>query len=283
MHKDFRNPTCKIGASSMVFGNDMVENAVLLSRIVDHVEIVLFHTKGLDNIPVGEQVRQLEDAGRRSGISYSVHLPASLEIGAPDPRKRKEDIRLIRDICRRMADLKPLHYVLHVPFSPPTLVAVPGLYFKSNGAENWEDWTKRSLESLSIINEEAPESSRFLVENINYSPRFLKPFVESGLCGLCLDIGHLVLGGEPAADILEENLSWIEEIHIHGVKGREDHLCVSLLQKTLLRRCLECLVGNGYGGVLNMEVFTPEDLTGSIGALRETMEEIRADFKASYA
>jgi hypothetical protein len=68
---------------------------------------------------------------------------------------------------------------------------------------------------------------KLLIENINYSPSLLKPFIKSGFCNLCLDIGHLILGGESVSDILEDNFSVIREIHIHGVKGYEDHLCVS--------------------------------------------------------
>jgi sugar phosphate isomerase/epimerase len=71
------------------------------------------------------------------------------------------------------------------------------------------------------------ESAKFLVENINYSPSFLRPFYKKDFCNLCLDIGHLILGGESVKDILTDNLSVIREIHIHGVKGYEDHLCVS--------------------------------------------------------
>ena len=132
MHEVFRNLNYRIGASSMVFGHDLVENAGMLCRMVDHVEIVLFHTSELNNIPCTDAIRSLYEIGRKYATTYSVHLPAMLEIGARNQSRRNEDIRLIRDICFRMAKLNPLHYVLHIPLSPPTLVPVQGLYFCSN-------------------------------------------------------------------------------------------------------------------------------------------------------
>lgn len=50
------NMTCnvqpfKISASSMVFGPDLLEIISHLVELVDNIEIVLFHTPKLNNIP----------------------------------------------------------------------------------------------------------------------------------------------------------------------------------------------------------------------------------------
>ena len=55
-----------------------------------------------------------------------------------------------------------------------------------------------------------------LVENINYSPRFLNPLWKLGLCGLCLDIGHLLLGNEALLENLGSHLPVIKEIHLRS-------------------------------------------------------------------
>jgi hypothetical protein len=41
----------EIGAPSMVYGEDLLKNARTLADVVDNVEIVLFHTPSLHNIP----------------------------------------------------------------------------------------------------------------------------------------------------------------------------------------------------------------------------------------
>jgi sugar phosphate isomerase/epimerase len=266
----------KIGASSMVFGHDLVENVRLLARIVNHVEIILFHTSTLNNIPGREEISRLNEICQQIPITYSVHLPASLEIGALCPQRRKDAVRLTSEICIQMADLNPVYYILHIPFSPPTLVPVPGLYFRSIDSKKWEHWIGRSLDSLASLQEGLPQSTKILIENINYSPYFLMPFIKNDFCELCLDIGHLILGGEHVTDILADNFSVIREIHIHGVNGYHDHLCVSELPEPLLRRCLQYLYNKRFGGILNLEVFTPDHLNGSIAVLLKTLEAISA-------
>ena len=268
------NMPYKIGASSMVFGHDMVENARLLAQIVNHVEIILFHTSTLNNIPGREEIRRLNEIRQQYAITYSVHLPASLEIGALCAQRRKDSVCLASEICLQTAELNPVYYILHIPFSPPTLVPVPGLYFRSGDSEQWDQWTKRSLESLASVQEVIPQSATLLIENINYSPYFLKPFIKNNFCELCLDFGHLILGGEPVTDILEDNFSVIREIHIHGVNGYHDHLCVSELPEPMLRRCLQYLDSKQFSGIVNLEVFTPDHLNGSIAVLLKTLEAI---------
>jgi len=65
----------KIGAPSMVFGENLLENAYLLADMVDHVEIVLFYTPALHNFPSPSEIKALRKLGANEDVSFSVHLP----------------------------------------------------------------------------------------------------------------------------------------------------------------------------------------------------------------
>jgi sugar phosphate isomerase/epimerase len=259
-----------VGSPSMVFGEDLLENVQLLAGLVDHVAIVLFHTPTLHNIPGPKEVRILKNMGEQEDLSFSVHLPAFLEIASSDKKKREESVQLTKEICIKLAAIDPRHYVLHIPFSQPTLVPVPGLYFTRNDQQVWKDWTQRALEALSMLQEEIGQTNRLLVENINYSPRFLKSFWKRGLCELCLDVGHLMLGQEKVLEAITQYQDVTRMIHLHGVRGYEEHLSLSVLNKKRVSEWMRYLREISFEGTIVLEVFSPRDLEESIDILTET-------------
>ena len=258
-----------ISAPSMVFGRHLVENVKHLSRMVDNVEIVIFHTPDLHNIPKREEVDRIKEMMAEKRLTCSVHLPASLEIAATQASKREFAIKLIARIADRLADLKPETYVLHVPFSAPTLTVEPGSYFTALDGPNFAGWVRRTLASLNQVQGDTGLNQRLLVENINYSPKFLEPFWEQGLCALCLDIGHLLLGKECVRRELKQYLPIIREIHLHGVIQWEEHLALDVLPRARVRSWLDCITAYGYSGILNLEVFSPDDLKKSLQMLKD--------------
>lgn len=254
---------CIISAPSMVFGEDLVDNVQRLAGIVDHVEIVLFHTPKLHNFPDPKEIDALQKIKVREKITFSVHLPTSLEIASKEREKRDFSIRLAKELFNKMSVLEPLYYILHIPFTPPTLVPVPGSYLTKSQRPEWDIWTKRALASLETLYSVLGDTQKMLVENINYSPSFLEPFLESGFCDLCLDLGHLMLGHENVADILTKYLEVTREIHFHGVKGDEEHVSLSVMPRLLVAEWMEIIHTAGFNGVLNLEVFNPSDLEES--------------------
>jgi sugar phosphate isomerase/epimerase len=258
-----------IGAPSMVFGADLLKNARLLTEHVDHVEILLFHTPSLHNIPGPKKIRALREIGKQKDVTYTVHLPDSLEIASTDNSRRKESLRLAREICLRLEALDPKHYVLHIPFTAPTLVPVPDLYFYTGNEQDWDGWTKRALESLEVLQEGIGRDHKLLVENINYSPSFLEPVWEKGFSQLCLDIGHLMLGQEDVVEVMQHCLHVTQAIHLHGVRGYDEHLSLSVLPKNVVHGWLKCLTRASFQGVIVLEVFDPQDLVESMDLLLE--------------
>jgi sugar phosphate isomerase/epimerase len=261
----------------MIFGHDIVENAEILAQVVDNVEIVFFHTPGLHNFLSSSDFRRLARIADQSGVSYTVHLPDSLQIASPSAAKRAESVGLILELIASADAIDPRHFVLHVPYTPPTLVPVPGLYLKSIHREEWRPWLARATESLSAILEKGGPSVRLLIENINYSLSFLEPLVENGPCRICLDIGHLLLGDESVTAAIDRYQAHIREIHIHGIQGYRDHFSLALLPQDRLQRWLNQLLRIGYDGILNLEVFSPQELLVSLELLgRPSTSRLRA-------
>jgi sugar phosphate isomerase/epimerase len=251
----------------MVFGENLLENACLLAGMVDHIEIVLFYTPTLDNfLSVGE-VRALKKLGVEEDMSFSVHLPAFLEIASPDRKKREKSVQLAIDLINIMDELNPMYHILHIPFSPPTLMPVPGLYFTGEHRDKFIDWTQRAMESLEAIQHRVGQSNKILVENINYSPIFLECFWKLGLCEFCLDMGHLMLGRENVIKVTKQFMSVTREIHLHGVKGCQEHLSLAVLPKARVAKWVKLLVEASYRGVVNLEVFSQGDLETSMRML----------------
>lgn len=247
----------------MVFGEDLVDNVQRLAEVVDHVEIVIFHTPKLHNFPSSKEISALKKIQVREEITLSVHLPTSLEIASKEREKREYSLQLAKELFGKMSVLEPLYYILHIPFTPPTLVPVPGNYLAKDQNHEWATWTKRALASLETLYNVLGKRQKILVENINYSPFFLEPFLKSGFCDLCLDIGHLMLGNENVTDTLTTYIEVTPEIHLHGVKGDEEHVSLSVMPQPLVVEWMKVLHTAGFNGVLNLEVFSPSDLEES--------------------
>jgi sugar phosphate isomerase/epimerase len=257
----------KIGAPSMVFGENLLENARRLAAIVDHIEIVLFYTTTLHNVPTVSEIKALKKLGGNEDVSFSVHLPAFLEIASGDRQKRENSVQLAIDLIKIMDELNPIYHILHIPFTSPTLTPVPGLYFTEEHRDRFIDWTERAMQSLAKIQLRVGQNNKILVENINYSPIFLEGFWKQGLCEFCLDMGHLMLGRENVVKVTKQFMPVTREIHLHGVKGCEEHLSLAVLPEARVSKWVELLVAASYGGVVNLEVFRAEDLAASISML----------------
>jgi sugar phosphate isomerase/epimerase len=262
--KDKPLPPFIISAPTMVFGMDLVENVTKLSQVVTHVEIVLFQTPDLHNIPDEQTINTVKEILAEKNLTCSVHLPASLEVAAEDIRKRNSAAQTAAEIVEHMDTLNPTNYVLHVPITAPTLTAQPGCYIHEHQLSQYDAWSERALRALAEMQTRTGLNQRLLVENINFSPAFLEPLWREGLCAFCLDIGHLLLGRESAGYHLQRYLPVIKEIHLHGVIEWDEHLSLDVLPMERVRAWLQLLEKFRFTDIMNLEVFDPQDLEKSM-------------------
>jgi len=251
----------------MVFGENLLENAHLLTGMVDHIEIVLFYTPTLHNFPSVSEIKALKKLGANEDVSFSVHLPTFLEIASPNRKKREKSVQMVIDLINFMDELNPLYHILHIPYTSPTLTPVPGLYFTGEHRDKFIDWTKRAMESLETIQLRVGQSNKLLVENINYSPIFLESFWKLGLCEFCLDMGHLMLGRESVSGVAKQFMSVTKEVHLHGVQGCQEHLSLAVLPEVRVSKWISLLVEASFKGVVNLEVFSEGDFEASMRML----------------
>lgn len=273
--RDALTPPFKIGAPSIVFGKNLLENVHMLAEMVDHIEILLFHTPELNNFPSRTEIKAVKKMGDNEGLSFSVHLPASLEIASRHREKRQKSVRMVVELINLMNELNPTCHILHIPVTPPTLTAVPGHYLTTKNQDKFDGWAQRAVDSLLTIQSRIGPNNKILVENINYSPIFLEIFWKSGICDLCLDMGHLMLGRESVSETTRQFMSVIKEIHLHGVIEDEEHLSLTVLPEARVSQWVNLLVDADFKGVINLEVFTPEDLETSFGMLFEIIQSRR--------
>jgi hypothetical protein len=118
----------------------------------------------------------------------------------------------------------------------------------------------------------------FLAENIfqdkGVSPlEALLPYLDEDF-GLCMDTGHLLLDGQNPSDFFKARQERIKEIHLHGLDRKQAAVDGRLADHRRLREdepwLLELLpILKGFGGIINLEVFSWEEAEAGIEVLRK--------------
>jgi sugar phosphate isomerase/epimerase len=134
-----------------------------------------------------------------------------------------------------------------------------------------EEWEKRYGARSRDGNGRGP---LFLVENT--SPGLLEGLLPhlGAEAGLCMDTGHLLLEGKNPADFFAAHCGRIGEIHLHGLDHEAALQDGMLSDHRRLRGDEAWLAGllpllKNYRGVINLEVFSWEEVRAGIDVLRK--------------
>jgi adenosyl cobinamide kinase/adenosyl cobinamide phosphate guanylyltransferase/sugar phosphate isomerase/epimerase len=226
---------------------------------------------GQNNLPSSEVLDELIRLARLYDLSYTVHLPLDLKLGADGS---EQDISLVK--ARRVIELTkrldPWAYVLHLD----------GREVRDSQEEqvlrHWQDQAVRALE---IVAEWAGGPEKLAVENLErYPPDFTQPVLDRIPVSRCVDIGHLWLDGVPVLPYLEKALPRARVIHMHGI-GERDHSSLSHVDPHELELVFRMLLSN-YRGVLTLEVFSEPDFLSSIEAIDRTLKHIDFAPKSTF-
>jgi sugar phosphate isomerase/epimerase len=240
----------RLGATSCVLPADIMTNVRQLAPMVDDVQLLFFESAAKSLLPQPLDVQVLRGLAEEHGLSYTVHLPTDLALGAASKAERQEGIDEIFRLMAELAPLAPLSFDLHLVREPNLPDAV------------WLDNLAVSLEKLSAV---LGQEKRLVgVENIEYPFGLVAPLVAEYGFGVCLDLGHLVHYGHDLEEGLEL-LSHARHLHYHGVRDGKDHQALHDVEQA--RMLGSQLADAGYDGVVTLEMYNLEKLKASLALL----------------
>lgn len=249
----------RLGTTSYIIPAPILPNIRYLADKVDDIELVLFESHEISNIPDFETVKMLRDIADENNLTYTVHLPLDACLGCSDETLRQTSVIKCLRIIERMEFVKPFAYVVHFHGdqrgSPPSL-----------NLNRWINQHKRSMEELLKY----VLLDRMAVETLDYPYEIIEPILSEYALGTCLDIGHILRCGYPLERYIELYLTRSRVIHLHGVLEQKDHLDISHLDGETLRYLLEkfCSDATSSDRILTLEIFSEMEFCKSMDILR---------------
>ena len=247
----------RLGTTSYIIPADLLTNVLFLADKVDDIELVLFESEEIINLPNAATVKALKEMADRFDLTYTVHLPLDTWMGHEQSSVRQRSVDKCLRVIECTAPLAPFAYVIHFHGDHPGERPSPDM-------ERWIEGHRRSVERLI----QAVDSQDLCVEILDYPYDLVEDIVSDYGLSVCLDIGHLLLYGYMPEDYLDRYLPRSRVIHLHGVEGGHDHCSLSFLPTGLLTTLMNRL-GSGpqKSRVLTMEIFDEGALNKSLDVL----------------
>ncbi len=255
----------RLGTTSYILPDDILPNVRYLADQVDDVELVLFEVDdGANNLPTDDTIQELARLAVDQSLSYTVHLPLDLRLGAAGDAQHVS-LQKARRVIERTRRLEPWAYVLHLDGREERYLTDPA------ALKTWQD---QAVKALEIVSGWAGTPEKLAVENLEgYPADFNSPVLARFPAGACLDIGHLWRDGLDPLPGLEAALPHVRVVHMHGI-GERDHQSLELMPTDKIDAVLRLLVQLDFQGVLTLEVFNQDDFWTSRDAIKSSLERI---------
>jgi sugar phosphate isomerase/epimerase len=251
----------RLGCTSYVYPADLLPNVRKMAPIVDDIEIVLFETESLSNLPCSAVISALMQIRKEHGNTYTIHFPIDKKAASPDREERKYFQEQAIKIMRLTLPLCPFAYILHLE----------GIDGNANSVQQ-QGWKSRSMETCEeILNCSGVDSSTIAVENLGYPAEWNEEIVEHFGFSYCMDVGHLWLYRYDWEAALQNYLKDTRVIHLHGVSHGKDHLSIEKNNQIILRKLATEYLST-FQNVVTLEVFSEDATFGSIRRLKTLWE-----------
>ena len=249
----------KIGTTSFIYPDSYVQNVKMLAPYLDEIELILFESAP-NSLPSNHEIKDLFSLTNEYDLSYNIHLPIDISLGASDISIRHFAIETIKQVMDLTAPLSPTTYTLHLPYEE--------IDFENERIKRWKERAYHSMEALctSGIN------SRIIsIETLNYPLEWVEEILIGFNLSVCMDLGHLILFGLDMKDVFDRYKNRTSIIHLHGANERRDHQPLDLLSKSNLKTILKML--KRFKGVVSIEVFSYDHLNASLKYLESVWKK----------
>jgi sugar phosphate isomerase/epimerase len=253
-----------LGTTSYIIPADLITNVRYLASLVDDVELVLFEADDESNLPEKKTIAELNRIARSNDLSYTVHLPLGLLLGAMDEQERRSSLTKTLRMIELTSSLNPAAYVLH--FEGEQRGSIP--------SKDMPGWINGLRASVAELLDTGIPSSLFCVETLDYPFALVDPIVCEFDLSVCLDIGHVLLNGNPLDAYLAKYHDRIRVFHAHGIRENKDHRDLGALKESDLALLFSSLVSQrSTVPVLTLEVFDENDFRLSLGVVERMVNQ----------
>lgn len=253
----------RVGAPSYVIPADIMSNVRHLADCVDDIEIVLFESDAISNLPDEHTFRELKAYAREKSLTYTVHLPLDADIGSRNENERRDSVQKYLRVISRTALLNPHSYIVHLP--------APSDATDMAERAKWHASLSRSANELLAS---GLDCSLVAVETLDYPFEWVEKIVENCSFSICLDIGHALLHGYAIQPLIERQFGRTRVVHVHGVDNGQDHCCISRVDPDVFSLLFSTLhLDRRMTRVLTIEVFNEERLRDSLKVLAAWVEK----------
>jgi len=249
----------KIGTTSFIYPDSYFQNVKMLAPYLDEIELILFESAP-NSLPSNHEIKDLFSLTNEYDLSYNIHLPIDISLGASDISIRHFAIETIKQVMDLTAPLSPTTYTLHLPYEE--------IDFENERIKRWKERAYHSMEALctSGIN------SRIIsIETLNYPLEWVEDVLIGFNLSVCMDLGHLILYGLDMKNVFDRYKNRTSIIHLHGANERRDHQPLDFLSKPDLKTILEML--KRFKGVVSIEVFSYDHLNASLKYLESVWKK----------
>jgi len=253
----------RLGTTSYIKPADIVPNVMRLADRVDDIEIVLFEGENPRSLPGEETVRHLRTVAGEKALTYTVHLPLKLRLGASDGSSRRGSVEKVLRIVSLMDPLGPLAYITHFEREPAT----------NHLSRDLSRWKAALMRSVSDLLRAGVEPEMLCVETLSYPFELVEEIIFRCNLSVCLDVGHLMLNRRSAEAFLDRYLDRVRVVHLHGVVEGKDHCDIRSVASDFLSVLFSRLEADSRcRRVVTLEVFSETDLERSLTVMEKYLK-----------
>jgi len=248
----------RLSVPSFIYPDKWSVNARMLGPHVDEVELLFFESRSEDCLPTREEIEALSQISKDFCLTYNIHLPTDISLAAADRAGQSEAIDALLRVMDLTSRLDPTSWTLHIPYDAPQA-----------GGGDVTLWQVRARAGLERLLAHGIQPRRLAIENIDYPFAWVWDLVRDFDLSICMDAGHLLIGGESLAEFYREYADRITVIHLHGAKDGKDHQPPTSLSTPDAGAAVSIL--KDYTGTLSLEVFSYDYLEVSLEWLETRM------------
>ncbi len=256
----------RLGTSSYIIPDDIIPNVKYLANKIDDIEIVLFESNGITNMPNQEVINDMINLADRNDLTYTIHLPFDIPIGATDENIRKKSVVKCLRTIKLMEQVNPFAYILHLV----------GQYDTMENLENGEtiyDWLPAIDKSMSELASASIDTSLICIENLRYPFEAVEGIINKYGLSVCLDIGHILINEYPLEKYMDRYFSKTKVFHISGIIDGVDHKDISNLDINILQYLIRYIKKNKTRNiVVTMEIFSESDFNKSMKVMESLVD-----------